>query len=93
MSNNKIKQGVNKYMVKIFEKHQEITYDKIDNYQTRIIQHESFEDYLNNITMPPQQYEISQKHINYEDQSITFFLEILINGVWIECIHFAQVIE
>jgi hypothetical protein len=78
-------------VVKIFEKHQQM--NNISNYQTRIIQCENFEDYLQNIDMPSQQYEISYKHINYEDQAITFILEVLVNGKWIEHIHFAQVIE
>jgi predicted acetyltransferase len=77
-------------MVKIFEKHQQV--NKIDNYQTRIIQHESFEDYLQNIDMPNQQYEISYKHVNHEDKIVTFIIEVLTNSAWVEYTHFAQVI-
>ena len=80
-------------MVKIFEKHQEFNVNNLDNYQTRIIQRENFEEYLQNIDMPKQQHEVSFKHVNYEDQSITFIVEILINGIWVEILHFAQVIE
>lgn len=80
-------------MIKIFEKHQELNVNNINNYQTRILQHNSFEDYLQNIDMPPHQYEISFKHVNYEDQIITFIIELLINGKWVEFVHFAQVIE
>jgi hypothetical protein len=78
-------------MVKIFEKQQQL--NKIDNYQSRIIQCESFEDYLKNFDMPSQEYELSFKHVNYEDQVTTFIIEYLINGCWVEFIHFAQVIE
>jgi hypothetical protein len=77
-------------MIKIFEKHQQLR--DIKNYQTRIIQCESFEDYLNNIELP-KICEVSHKSINYELQSVTFIVEIVINGVWVEFIHFAQVIE
>ncbi|MEH7116179.1 hypothetical protein V7128_01970 [Neobacillus vireti] len=78
-------------MVKIFEKHQQV--NKIDNYQTRIIEHKSFDEYLNNIDMPSQQYEISYRHVDLDKQIITFVIEVLSRGAWIEFVHFAQVIE
>lgn len=85
-------------MVKIFEVQQQVT--NIKNYQSRIIECESFQDYLeavDGLSLPPQDsnyLEVYEKHVNNVNQSLTFmFKRKAHEGKWIEFTHFAQVID
>ena len=82
-------------MVKIFEvQHQ---YTEIRNVQSRIIEAESFESYLESVedSLPTTDVEVGQKYVDYENQSVIFMFEHnLYDGqTWLEFVHFAQVIK
>jgi len=79
-------------MVLIFEKHQQVS--DISNYQTRIVEYDSFEEYLRNInkTFPPTA-RIGQKFVNFHRKSATFIFDLNFNDRRIEMIHYAEVIE
>lgn len=81
-------------MVKIFEMQQQST--DITNYQSRVVEFESFREYLQNVnerSLPRKKdLEIYKKHVDYNKQAITFMFEFKLKDRWIEFIHFAQVI-
>jgi len=81
-------------MIKIFEKQQQV--DNIENYQSRIVEFEDFQKYLDNVnegSLPRENSEVGYKFVNFERQTIIFHYEHKLNGRWIEFVHFAQVIE
>lgn len=82
-------------MLKIFEMQQQL--NNIENHQSRIVEFESFEEYLQNVnerSLPKREnVEIGRKHVNFEEQVVTFMFELKINERWIEFTHFAQVID
>jgi hypothetical protein len=81
-------------MVRIFEKQQQL--NKIPNYQSRIIQYDSFQKYLDELderSLPQKDREIHLKHVDYINEIVTFMFEVKHSGRWIEYIHFAQVIK
>lgn len=81
-------------MIKVFEKHQQLT--NISNYQSRIIECKSFQDYLDNLdetSFPRKDVEIYRKYIDYLNETVTFMFELKQNEKWDEYIHFAQVIK
>jgi hypothetical protein len=81
-------------MVKIFEMQQQST--NIKNYQSRIVEFESFQEYLQNVderSLPRKEdLEVYEKHVDFEKQTITFMFEHKLNERWVEFTHFAQVI-
>lgn len=79
-------------MIKIFEVEQE--FDRMENFQSRIIEFESFQEYLDYIQGLPikEDIEVFKKHINYEQQVVTFMFERKVNEKWVEYTHFGQVI-
>lgn len=82
-------------MFRIFEMQQQI--NDITNYQSRIVEFESFQEYLQNVnerSLPQREnVEIGSKHVDFEKQTITFMFEHKLNERWIEFTHFAQVLE
>lgn len=79
-------------MVKIFEKQQQV--NDVSNYQSRIVEKESFEEYLQSVNDSlPHNAEIYKKHVNFRKNVITFVFELNILGKWNEFIHYAEVIE
>lgn len=85
-------------MVRIFELHQQNT--DIANYQSRIIECKSFQDYLQNVdersfsSEDKKHLEIYDKYVDNENNSVTFMFERKVHeGHWVEFTHFAQVIE
>ncbi|RKJ50018.1 hypothetical protein D7X33_32725 [Butyricicoccus sp. 1XD8-22] len=83
-------------MVRIFEMQQQLT--DIRNYQSRIVEFESFQEYLQNVnetSLPRKEdLEVYQRHVNFERQTITFMYEHkLFEDKWVEFVHFAQVID
>jgi hypothetical protein len=84
-------------MVKIFEMQQEL--NRIPNHQSRVVEFESFEDYLHNLderSLPPKEFvEIGFKYINHKEQTVTFRYEhdLFGRGMWTEFTHFARVID
>ena len=87
-------------MVKIIEVQQQN--DNVLNYQSRIVEYDSFQEYLQSInekSLPRTEdlekhcLEVHRKHVDYEKQVVTFMYEHYMFNRWLEFTHFAQVIE
>ena len=81
-------------MVKILEVQQQI--GKMHNFQSRIVEFDSFSDYLFNVdsSLPREEnLEVYKKYIDFENKTITFMFEHKIHDAWIEFSHFAQVVS
>jgi hypothetical protein len=83
-------------MVKIFEVQHQL--NDVANYQSRVIEYDSFQEYLQNIeaSLPlKENVEIGVKHVDLKSKTVTFMYEwnLYGQGAWIEFVHFAQVIE
>ncbi|MGG3890257.1 hypothetical protein [Metabacillus fastidiosus] len=81
-------------MIKVFELQQQST--DITNYQSRVVEYESFEVYLQNVnekSLPSKEnIEVYQKYVDFKKQSITFMFEHNLNGKWVEFVHYAEVV-
>lgn len=81
-------------LVKIFELQQQN--NDITNYQSRIIECESFQDYLENIdeslsSKNSNHLKVYDKFINYKNQTVTFIFERKFHEeYWPEFTHFTQ---
>lgn len=84
-------------MIKIFEVQQQST--NIKSYQSRIVEFESFQEYLQTVnerSLPRKEdLEVYKKHVDFERLIVTFMFEHKLFGgnKWIEFTHFAQVID
>jgi hypothetical protein len=81
-------------MIKIFEMQQQS--NDISNHQCRIVEFESFQDYLQNVnerSLPPQYEIVNKKYVDHKQQTVTFHFLHGINNVWTEFVHFATAIS
>lgn len=79
--------------MKILEMQQQ--FGNVSNYQSRIVEFDSFTEYLvdlDSIEQPKELVEVYEKFVDYENQIVTFMFERKVNGIWIEFTHFAQVV-
>lgn len=84
-------------MVKIIEFQNYWIWQQPKNNQSRIIEVDSFQDYLDKLvetSLPKPEYlELGQLFVNNEEESVTLYFEHKLGDKWIECTHFAEVIE
>lgn len=69
--------------------------EDIKEHQSRVVEAESFQEYLQNVNEKslPKNYAIQHKYVDFKQQSVTFHFEFRLNGQWTKLVHFAKVIE
>lgn len=82
-------------MIKIFEMQQQL--NDVTNYQSRVVEYESFREYLQNLndnSLPLEHLRgLDEKHVDFNRKTITFRYEHKLGGAWFEFTHFARVLD
>lgn len=83
-------------MIKIFEMQQPLNslISDIDNYQSKVIECNSFKDYTQNVEVSfGEDVQLINKYIDRRQRSIVFLFRRKIDGKWIEFSRFGQILN